>query len=330
MRNKYQRHSLKDRLIHRSSQIYKKIWKNFHKNPKKGEWDQQQLFFKRKKKKSFWVFQNISFLLKQKKTSFFVAWAIFWVVWCILFLVFWPLLKIQNIYISRQWHTINIEQAYSSTDYIRWKNILFLDTLSIANRLQRNQPAIQNIEFQVESFDTLNIKLWAYPSIFQSEGYLILWNGSILFWENKISSDIPNIHLSEDISELSVFWETLNVDEIRNIQLLLEDISKNIPWFSISHILYQVKEKELLISNNIDTIFIFDMAQWDIREQVKKLAVFQKESEDITQKKYIYIDVRIPGKLFLCGFDEEFKCRQNITNIYWNSIFSLISSSLEQ
>lgn len=73
---------------------------------------------------------------------------------------------------------------------------------------------------------------------------------------------------------------------------------------------------------------MFDLSGENIARQIEKLAVFQKESEDITQKKYIYIDVRIPGKLFLCSYEEEYKCRQNLKDIYGDSIFNQVFSLL--
>lgn len=331
MKNKRLRHNVKDRIVHKYAQLLKKTQRIFYKGHKKESKNGQQQLFLRRKKRNFWgSFSHIPYIFPQRKRHFFWIWGALISLWLILFLLLWPFLKVRYIYITRQWYTINIEQAYATTDYLRGKNILLLDTLSIANRLQKSQGAIQNIEFQLESFNTLNINIRSYPTVFQSNGYLILWNGSILRWENTISSDIPSIQLSKDISELAIFEETLNASEIKNIQILLEAISKNIPGFNTETILYQVTEKELLISNKIGTIFIFDIWNTDVSEQVKKLAVFQKESVDITQKKYIYVDVRIPGKLFLCPYEEEFNCRENIRKIYGDFIFNQVSSQLQQ
>lgn len=45
---------------------------------------------------------------------------------------------------------------------------------------------------------------------------------------------------------------------------------------------------------------------------------------NINETPYLYIDVRIPEKLFLCGFEAEFRCRQNLKYIYGESLFSLV------
>jgi len=67
-------------------------------------------------------------------------------------------------------------------------------------------------------------------------------------------------------------------------------------------------------------IFIFDLAH-DVTSQIEKLAIYEKEKEVLNEKKYIYIDVRIPEKLFLCSLEYEFDCRRNMKQIYGKSIF---------
>lgn len=329
MKNKNARHSLKERFLHKFQQKYKKLLKKTKKSWKKwkSQGDSKEFSFKRRKRKN--TLWQLSFPLakiqKQRKPIFFLWIGIVFVA-ILAFVIFWPLLKIKSIYISREWHTINIEQAYESTDYIRGKNIFFIDTREIANRLQKSQPAINNIEFTFESLSSLSIWLRSYPIAFHSNGYIILTNGSVLRWENKIWENIPEISLSQDISEYALFKETLGAKEIKNMLILLEELPKNIPSFQIKEMVFHITEKELLLSNQVDTIFTFDLSGESIAWQIEKLAVFQKESEDITQKKYIYIDVRIPGKLFLCPYDEEYQCRQNLKDIYGDSIFNQVFS----
>jgi len=290
--------------------------------------EQWTLFKRRKKRLISWYINRLQDTFQKKHKLHFMWGFILCILCIILFLIFWPYLQIQNVYnnvnIERQGNTININQAYGSIDYLEWKNIFLLDTKEIAKRLQKSQPSIQSIQFQSELPNTLNIRLKPYPSVFQSNGYVILANGSVLKSDKQLVSDIPHITLSKNIRDMHIFGNTLDSDDIKNISTLLRQIPKNIPGVVIKNISYFITEQELLISHSSGTIFIFDISS-HLWEQVEKLAIFQKEWEDIAQKKYIYIDVRIPGKLFLCGYEEEYNCRKNMTNIYGEDIFTVTS-----
>jgi hypothetical protein len=81
--------------------------------------------------------------------------------------------------------------------------------------------------------------------------------------------------------------------------------------------------------HNSGSIFIFNLAQ-GIEKQIKKLAVYEKEKGNIYEKKYIYIDVRIPEKLYLCPFEAEYSCRENIKYIYGDTIFQDLSIEVSE
>jgi hypothetical protein len=68
------------------------------------------------------------------------------------------------------------------------------------------------------------------------------------------------------------------------------------------------------------SIFIFDLAH-DVISQIEKLAIYDKEKGYIFDKKYIYVDTRIPEKLFLCPLEFEYDCRRNMKLIYGKTIF---------
>ena len=177
--------------------------------------------------------------------------------------------------------------------------------------------------------DTLNIRLKSYPAIFYNADFLILSNGTILKADNTASLNIPNLLLSKDIQEFSLFWESMNTLALKNIQTLQEKLLKNLAGFQLEKSMYFITENELLISDANENIYIFDLS-WNIEEQIEKLAIFQREQENITQKKYIYIDVRVRWKLFLCWYDEEYLCQRNLENIYSWEIFNQLISPPRQ
>ena len=77
------------------------------------------------------------------------------------------------------------------------------------------------------------------------------------------------------------------------------NLKKLIPDFTIADILYYEQEKEILIRNGEGTLFLIDIYQ-NVQQQIEHLSILKKESPEIYTKKYIYVDVRIPQKIFLC------------------------------
>lgn len=278
--------------------------------------------FHKKKKRIFHRYTNFQILSRIQKNKVYL-YIILWVlivsgVWVALYS---PFLQIDSIYIYRKDAIININQAYSNVEYIRWKNLLFIDTNDIAQRLQRSQKSISNITIQTKFPNSIEIELWSYTPMLQWKTHLILSNGSIISKDSKKYSDIPEIIISKNLEEYALFWDTLNTQDIKNISLLMKEITRNILGFQIRSVKYFVTEKELMIQNQIGNIFIFDLDN-DINTQIKKLAIFQRETVNINEKKYIYIDVRVPERLFLCGLESEFDCRNNIKQIYGENTFT--------
>ncbi len=258
-----------------------------------------------------------SFFIGQKIILSLISITIILAIWA--FLVFWPLFNIDKIFIEKQWNIININQAYSSVDYIRWRNLLFIDTQDLEKRIIKNQNTIKNIRFESAFPKTLNLYLEWYKPLFQTEKYLILENWALVASENFID-DLPNIKVSEDLYERSLFNRVLNSDDLRNIILLQNELSRNIVGFSSKVLYYLPAERELIIKNSIWNLFLFDLTG-DLTKQIKGLAVFSKEWGNVIERKYIYIDVRILQKLFVCEYENEFLCRKNLKDIYSETIF---------
>lgn len=285
-------------------------------------------WYKKRKKRLFYSYlHKCSHLFGDiKKSTFFVAW-ITCIMLIIAFIVLGPLFKVTTIYISREDNIIHINSAYNSVEYVRWKNIFLLDTSEIAERILKQQKSIQNIEFAVDFPNTLNINLKAYTPIFQTTDYLILSNWVPVRKEDNRVVTVPELLISKDISELELYGKAFNIKEIKNIWLLISELERNIPGFQVVKMKYYITEKELIVSTDNTNIFIFDL-NGNIKNQVQKLAIFQKEQSDFTEKKYIYLDIRVPQRLFLCGYEEEYNCRNNLKKIYWDSVFTdLISES---
>lgn len=287
--------------------------------------------YQKRKKNIFqklWKKLDILPYISRKNTLFIWTWSIIIII-CIL-LFYSPLISIKNINIYREWSLIDINRAYRQVDYIRWTNTLRLNTLEIAQRLQKSQISLSEIKIDVQFPDTVNIFLDTYEVSFQTDVFFILSNGSIVEKENDIFPEIPYILLSDDLQEYVDFQKTLKAREILAIQNLISESEKNILWFSVSQVYYFIKEREVFLQDTQWTLYIFDIGA-NISSQLRKLAIYKKGWAN-SQIPYVYIDVRVPEKIFLCWRESLNTCNSNITDIYGEDVIQslLEGSSLSQ
>lgn len=319
------------------SKIFKKIQRNIFFSGKKKKIQNSQanknrqssffdtkpkswIFRKRKKNPISWadLRKNLfQFVKTQQLFVFFWGFTVCITIW--IFLLVWPLLKINEILVEETGNIININQIYDNIDYIRWSNLLFVNTQELSQRIKKNQNTIQDIRFNKNFPSTLNMDIISFQAIFQTEWYLIVENWALVSRED-VNEILPFLKISEDLYERALFNKRLSRIDLTNILLLQKELTRNILGFVPKTLYYLPVEQELLIENSIWNIFIFDLAS-DIDRQVKWLAIFSKEEGNVNEKKYIYIDVRIPQKLFLCDYESEFSCVKNLKNIYGDSIF---------
>ncbi len=236
------------------------------------------------------------------------------------FLLYSSYTSISKINIYREGALIDINRAYWLLDYLRGKSLINIDNASIAQRLQKSQSSISEIRINKDFPDTINIYLNSYKLVFQTQHHFILENGSVILKENEQYPDTQFIYLSEDISEYVDFQKKLRTQELNTIHTIIDESKKNILWFNPVQFFYFIKERELLIKDSLWTIYIFDLQQ-DIDAQIRRLAIYDKESNENKRDLQVYIDLRISEKIFLCTRETEDTCKNNIEKIYWSSIF---------
>ncbi len=248
------------------------------------------------------------------------AW-VFWIFWSSYF-------HVKKINIFREDPIINIDRAYGSIDYLRGKNIFLIDSKDIAARLQRAQSSISSIKISTNIPNTLNINLGSYTPLLQTSKHIILSNGSVIDKDSIPSNDIPTIHTSVPLTNYVDFSKNLPVRDLIQISSLLSYATKNIFGFSWDKISYQVTEREILILSGW-VIYIFSLDD-NIENQVNKIAILEKERGKIGEKKYVYIDMRINGKVFTCSYESEFDCKYNLREIYWESIIQQLQEDVSE
>jgi len=195
-----------------------------------------------------------------------------------------------------------------------------INNIEIAKRLQKSQSAISEIKINKDFPNTINIFLNSHEVLFQTQSHFILANGAVVLQENEKFPEIASLSISQDLSEYVDFQRIINPEHLVSIQGIIDEAQKNILWFESSQIYYFIRERELLIKDTSETIYIFDLEQ-SVETQIKKLAIYNQESEITSPKAQVYVDVRISEKLFLCSRETEDACKNNLEQIYETSIF---------
>jgi len=263
--------------------------------------------------------------------NFWIYYKIFlWIlpIGIILYALLWPTLRVENILVSRQDKIVDINQAYESLNYIRWKNILFIESSNLIERLKKSQKSIKNIQIKAQFPNSLSIIIWSFDIAFQTDRYYILQNG-LLIEKEDIDSDAPYIIISKSSYDSYSTENKISADDIISIRNIIQWLQKNILWFTIQNMYYAGKEHELIISHTNGNIFIFDLL-WDLEKQVEKLSIYHTDNEDINLTRHIYTDVRIPDKIFICPLEREFTCINNMSQIYGKNVYSTVRKDLSQ
>jgi len=111
------------------------------------------------------------------------------------------------------------------------------------------------------------------------------------------------------------YKKVLDPTFINNIKLIVDSIKENIIEINISEIKYYMTEREVHIKTDKNTILIFNLNS-NIKEQIEKIAIFNKEHVNINKNSIVYIDLRIKNKVFYCTTEKEYQCYQNLKSIY--------------
>ena len=228
--------------------------------------------------------------------------------------------SVQNITIESPDSLTDITIAYNSIDSLRKKNIFRISHEKVLKRLQTYQPNIANIALEKQLPNAIKIIIKSYPiaiyALSEGKKYAIASNGVAIKqkWTNKIQN-IQTIEIIENKKSSfsnSNYTKILEPSTITKINFLLRSFQDNLPLFPNDTITYYSREAEVHILLKNKTLLIFD-SNWDIIEQIKKLIVFYEETKNL---KKIYIDLRIPNKVFHCDYKSEYQCRKNLKKLY--------------
>lgn len=304
--------------------FFKKYKKNKRIKPNKSRLIlskmEQTTFIKKRKNITFknFNFNKIKILWNNNMHYYFAIILIF--ISILLYIFLWPIFKIKYIEIIKQDNITNMTIAYKATDKYRGTSIFNINNKEILKRLRDYQYNIKNIKTEIDLPNTLKIKIssykWLFNTTINEKSFIITENGTL----------VPSIY-SEKLKELKIikkfdknkfidYKKILNDNFIKNISLIINNIKENIIDINIKEIKYYVTERELHIKTENGTLLIFNLNS-DIKEQIKKLSIFNKEHINIEKSKIIYLDLRIKNKVFYCTTENEYQCYKNLKSVYW-------------
>lgn len=237
------------------------------------------------------------------------------------FICLWPIFKVSQIEIIKKENITSMDRAYKAVEKYRWESIFKIKKDDILVQMKSYQENIKDIEINIDIPNVLNIDVESYPALFNTtineKNYLILSNWTLVPY--KLKEDIKNLVVIKDFDKNNFlsYKKIFNEKYINKIDEIIKKLEENIINIEVQELTYYVLERELHIDITNNTKLIFSIHSKDnIEEQIKKAVIFNKEHKDITLNEIIYIDFRIPNKIFYCDVESEFLCRNNLKSIY--------------
>ena len=285
---------------------------------------EQTTFIKKRKQIKFnysYLNKINHFLNKYSNKWYYLYIILFIIISLVLYISYWPTFKIKYIEIIKHDNITNMNIAYKATDKYRWTNIFSIEKKDILKRLKDYQQNIKNINTSIKLPNTLKININSYKTIFNTtinwKTYLITENWTLI--PSTYSKDLKELKIiyNFDKNKFLDYKKVLNSDFLKKITFIVNQTKENIIDINIKELKYYIIERELHIKTDKNTILIYNLSS-QIKEQIKKISIFNKEKININKSNIIYIDLRIKNKVFYCTNEKEYQCIQNLKSIYPN------------
>lgn len=285
----------------------------------------QQSF--KKRKKVVVKLPNFKDIINETNIQKIYIWIFSFSIISLIILLFSPLLNIKNIDIETEINSknlIDLNIAYKAIEAYRNKNIFLISEKDIWNSLINYQKNVRKIEINRNFFPPkINIKLHSFDAIFNTEmnwkNYLITKNWVFIQTNNRNILGTKKIVLSlkdwyNDFFEYKKILKEEYIEKIINIE---KKVIQNIVWLKVKDIYYYEREREVHFNINNDTKLIFDLNTNTLEEQITKIAIYNKEHKNlISTNSIIYIDLRVPNKIYYCEKENEWACLNNLKTLY--------------
>lgn len=293
---------------------------------KSPEWHPSLFTFFREKKR-FYYFNTIINVLDQNKDRFrlsFLLIGTFLIVSSLYILFFSPYFRVSpsKVIIERFDSITDINIAYKSIEDIYSTSIFSVKTDEVLEALTALQKNIKHVEISKLFPNGLKIIIESYtPQFFvrfpnSEKSYIITSNGILVY--QKIHD--TNLHFLDlvdpSFAEMSFIDYKEGVgEEFMSFILASRDIFKTtFPAVNIAKFTYFKSEREVHIALESGLIVLLRTAS-DINNQILSLKIYNDKNKDfINSWDMQYIDMRVPGKIFICK--NKILCKSNLRRIY--------------
>lgn len=308
--------------------FFSKIFWKREKNRNKVLFKPKKTLFKRRK------YINIKVDIKKYqrflKKNYIPYYLIFWITFLILifFIILWPIFRIEEVKIYKKDSVSNINIAYKSIEDFRWYSIFKVDKNLILEKLRNYQENIKDVDLSKKFPKTIDLQIESFKEKFNvsinSKNYILLENWSLIPTINP-NKELKNLEIIKNIDKTKILDYKIffNMDSILKIEELEKKVKENISSVKITWLKYYEKEKELHIMLNNFTRLIFSLDDSiSIEEQIKNLAVLDREKSQISNNDKVYIDLRIKWKIYYCSIEDDKnwlkqkQCLSNLEYIY--------------
>lgn len=295
---------------------------------------QSKVLFKPKKtffkKRNYFSIKINTSWMKIFKRNYIPYYLIFWIIFIIflMFIILWPIFRVEKLNITRKDGISNVNISYMALDDFRWESIFSIDKKDVLSRLKNYQENIKDIDLEINYPKTLNIVLESYKPKFNvtinKKNYLLLENGALTPTINP-SSELKTLDIIKSIDSTRILDYKLifDMNYIAKIEEIEKKVKENIAQIDITWLKYYEKERELhVILNNFSRLIFSLDDDISIDEQIKSLAVLDREKSQVAKNDKLYIDLRIKWKVFYCSIEwdknkqKERQCTVNLQYIY--------------
>lgn len=273
---------------------------------------------------------RINWKLKVLKRNYIPYYLIFWFLSIIItFLIFlWPIFRVEKINIYRKDGITNINIAYNALNDFRWYSIFKIEKEDLLKKLKDYQENVKDIDFKINFPKTIDIHIESFKEKFNvninNKNYILIENWVLIPVSEK-NNDLKNLEIIKNIDKTTILdYKTIFEKEyISKIEEIEKKVLENIAWINITWLKYYEKERELHIILNNYTRLLFSLDKnINIEEQIKSLAVLDREKSQVSKNDKFYIDLRVKWKVFLCFSkinwkNNEKQCKTNLEYIYW-------------
>lgn len=235
-----------------------------------------------------------------------------------------------------EWIDINI--SYRAIEDIYGKNLFFFDEESLALNLKKYQHNIETINIDRLYPNGLKIIITSAPIAYKAT---VSWREWKVWWLTSNGVLIPSsiekleayrwfdIFLKIGEDELLDYKNIIPETKLLAISKVIEIFWEQWPDIKLGRARYLTDENEFHLALENGWKILFALQDFTITEnkndiyenlknQVITLKAYLEKNRSIVESDgLIYIDVRVPGKIFVCRIKDI--CTKNLSNIYNNS-----------